>query len=242
MTVSTGSSVPSDSVIREHGGGGSRAGVRGLGLAMAITRKGGEVETEGEKTTMNGTGTGTGEEGDILEVGTGTGSFVGFSGYCNLPPPNRTGPSTGSDPTLEKYSNLYIRSSESGCSCEMVGESDLDYRTRSGIFEFEWDDLILDPLDGEPAYHLAYVIADSLRQRICGSDNPTAAVGPELKVYINQGQMKLGIHPRLRTAHRKEMTVEKMHNENFQEYPTQQGLRFPSREWIPLNSGTAQME
>jgi hypothetical protein len=35
---------------------------------------------------------------------------------------------------------------------ELVGELDLDYRTRSGIFEFEWDDLILDPLDGEPAY------------------------------------------------------------------------------------------
>jgi hypothetical protein len=51
---------------------------------MAITRKGGEVETEGEKTTMNGTGTGTGEEGDISEVGTGTGSFVGFSGCVLL--------------------------------------------------------------------------------------------------------------------------------------------------------------
>jgi hypothetical protein len=51
-----------------------------MGLAMAITSKGGEMETEGE--TMNGMSP---------EVGTGTGSFVRFSGVrlsFALPPPS----------------------------------------------------------------------------------------------------------------------------------------------------------
>ncbi|KAJ7828806.1 hypothetical protein B0H13DRAFT_2436863, partial [Mycena leptocephala] len=70
----------------EGGGGGVGVGGVGLvfedmGLAVAMTSKGGEVETEEE--TMNDTSTGEEGEGDITDAGsrgTGTESFLGFSG------------------------------------------------------------------------------------------------------------------------------------------------------------------